>query len=105
MKTSEFVSQARDEIHMGGWTQGAYRNTEGVCVIGALDRVAMRNLQNGGIQAHKPAQAALLEKAREMFPGTIAHSIPGYNDASGRTKQDTLDMFDKTIIGLEERGL
>lgn len=106
MKLSEFISEARDEIHMA-WTQRAFRRGESVCAIGALDRVAMRHLQDGGVQAHKPAQGALLEKVNEMFPGKYGQwdYIPSFNDVATRTQQDMENLFDKTIIGLEEKGL
>lgn len=104
MQTSEFVAQARDEISMG-WVKGSFRNTQGVCVMGALDRVAMKNILNGGIQAHTPAQSAIQEQFREMFPDIQKVSIPGFNDSGLMTKQDILNGMDKTIIGLEEKGL
>lgn len=105
MKVSEFVAQARDHLS-AAWTKGSYRNSQdqSVCAIGALDRVAMENLQQGGVQAHSPAREALLVQAREMFNLPSLNYIPGLNDEMGRTKQDMLDLFDKTVIGLEEHG-
>ena len=103
MKTSEFVAQARDEIH-GGWVQGSYRNEQGVCILGALDRIALRNLQAGGVQARAVAQQEIEKMAQELFPDIWRGNIPELNDMFRTTKDDVLNLMDKTIIGLEEHG-
>ncbi|MBU8830851.1 hypothetical protein KL858_15510 [Mycolicibacterium goodii] len=54
-------------------------------------------------------QIAVAAQAREAIDAT-SRELCGYrgrtfNDTKGRTKQDMLDLYDKTIAGLEERGL
>lgn len=104
MKTSEFIAEARDEIYMG-WTKKAFRNDQGVCVIGALDRVALRHLVSGGARNRALAQIELKRTAAEMFPDVFHGSIPLFNDNSQTTKDDVLALMDKATIGLEEKGL
>jgi hypothetical protein len=98
MKVSEFLGEARDELNKG-WTQRAYQNGDGeVCAIGAIERVAMRNLDT--IQAAAEAQREIQSKAQEVY----GKYVQAFNDASTTSKQDVLDLFDKAIAGLEERG-
>jgi hypothetical protein len=100
MKASELAADARDELFQG-WTQSAYVTNEGtVCAIGAVERVAMRNMAfaQAGV-----VQAALDEKAAEIFGKPCL--VQEFNDYMRTTKQDMLDLFDKTVIGLEEKGL
>jgi hypothetical protein len=99
MKVSEFLGEARDELYKG-WTQRAYRTQAGsVCAVGAIERVALRHLDN--IDVAGQAQDAINKAAAEVHGITQVRSV---NDRIGTTKQDILDLFDKTIIGLEETG-
>ncbi|ORB11854.1 hypothetical protein BST37_17850 [Mycobacterium noviomagense] len=59
------------------------------------------------------ALTALEGKIAEMYPSGVvirsfeAHPgsrLPAFNDAPGRTMQEILDLIDKTLIGLEEKG-
>lgn len=103
MKTSQMVNEGRDELYQG-WTQGDYKNEQGVCVLGALDRVAMRHLANGGVKARAEAQKEIEKMAAELFPDVWRSSIPGLNDSYRTTKEDMLNLLDKTAISLEEHG-
>ena len=99
MKVSEFLTEARAELD-AGWIQGAWQNGNGdVCHEGACDRVAMRHLDQIPIAA--AARAAIDAKAMEIYGLASGRSV---NDTTGRQKQDMLDLYDKTILGLEERG-
>lgn len=98
MKVSEFLAQARDELFKG-WTKNHYRNGEGqVCAIGAIERVALSTM---AIEEAAAAQAEINAKAREIHGVEMVQHL---NDSMGTSKQDMLDLFDKTVIGLEERG-
>jgi hypothetical protein len=98
MKVSEFLAQARDELFKG-WTKNAYHNGEGqVCAIGAIERVALSTM---AIEEAARAQAEINAKAREIHGVDVVQHL---NDAGKTSKQDMLDLFDKTVIGLEERG-
>lgn len=98
MKASEFLAQARDEVFKG-WTQHSYRTTAGqVCAVGAIERVAMATM---AIETAAAAQAALNAKALEVH-GKV--QVQYVNDHVATRRQDVLDLFDKTIIGLEEQG-
>ena len=104
MLTSEFVDSARDEIYQG-WTQGSYRDDNGdVCILGALDRVALRNLQNGGPNAHARAKKEICKTAAELFPDVFQGSIPALNDMYSTSKDDVLALLDKTAMRLAEAG-
>ncbi|OCB09247.1 hypothetical protein A5717_26085 [Mycolicibacterium porcinum] len=99
MKVSEFLTEARAELD-AGWVQGTWQNGGGdVCHEGACDRVAMRHLDQIPVAA--AARAAIDAKAMEIYNEASGRIV---NDMEGRTKQDMLDLYDKTIIGLEERG-
>lgn len=99
MKVSEFLAAARDEVFKG-WTQRSYRTTAGaVCAVGAIERVAMATM---AIETAAAAQAALNAKALEVHGSSMVQSV---NDKTSTSQQDVLDLFDKTVIGLEEQGL
>nr|WP_083211393.1 hypothetical protein [Mycolicibacterium porcinum] len=59
----------------------------------------MRHLDQIPVAA--AARAAIDAKAMEIYNEASGRIV---NDMEGRTKQDMLDLYDKTIIGLEERG-
>lgn len=103
MQVSTFLDESRDEIY-AGWTKNAYRRDSGeVCLIGALDRVAMRHLGDDGVKARAKAQKELCKTAAEMFPEEFWGDIPSWNDGHA-TKQDVLDLLDKTALKCLERG-
>lgn len=113
MKPSELVAQARDELFKG-WAKGTLMNGEGsVCAVGALRRATMANVQNGAVGVFKEARQALNAKAVEMAADVGIDSsywsapltqVETFNDYRGTQKQDMLNLFDKTVIGLEETG-
>lgn len=98
MKASELLNEARDELFQS-WTQGSYVTAEGsVCAVGAIQRCAMRNMAfaEAGV-----AQNALDAKAFEIYGESMVQHV---NDSWTIRKQDMLDLFDKSSIGLEEVG-
>lgn len=97
MKTSQLLGEARDELAKG-WVKHAYSNAGNVCAVGALERVAMRHQD---IVAAAKAQAELNRLSAEIYDATCVQYL---NDRNRTSKQDMLDLFDKAIIGLEERG-
>lgn len=99
MKPSELLGEARDELYTG-WVKQAYVNAEGsVCAVGAVERCAMKHMAfaEAGV-----AQEALNAKALEIYGKTAIQHV---NDNHATSKQDMLDLFDKSINGLEESGL
>lgn len=104
MLTSEFIDQSRDEVYKG-WAQGSYRDHLGnVCILGAMDRVALRNISEGGVNAHALAKVEICHTAAEMFPDLFNGRIPGFNDNAATTKDDVLALLDKTAMRLAEAG-
>lgn len=103
MKVSEFVNEAAQELEQG-WVQRDYANDQGVCVLGALDRVAMRHLAKGSVPIRALAQKEIEQKAKEMFPDVFYGSIPSFNDNHLTVKADVLALMEETAIGLEEVG-
>lgn len=97
MKVSELLGEARDELAMG-WTKGAYSHNGSVCAVGAIERVALRTMD---VVAAARAQAEVDRLAREIYGDS---RVQEFNDRYSTSKQDVLDLFDKAIIGLEERG-
>lgn len=108
MKVSELLAHARDELYKG-WTKGALAKGQNVCAVGALRRATMGNIQNGSTRVFKEARTLLNVKAREMAADVgIDWEFDGveqFNDWSGTTHDDMLNLFDKTIIGAEEKSL
>lgn len=103
MRTSDFVDSVRDEIYKG-WAKGSYRDTNGnVCILGAMDRVALQHLPEG-VTAHALAKKEICHTAAEMFPDVFEGNIPGINDHSATTKDDVLALLDKTAMRLAENG-
>lgn len=104
MKASELAAEARDEIYMG-WTQDEYSNMAGhVCAVGAVERVALRNM---AIAQAGIVQAALNEKAQEMFGQAFGRNfdrVQSFNDDLHTTRDDVLALFDKVTLELGERG-
>lgn len=107
MKASEVLAAARDEIEKG-WTQNTFEDHEGsVCAVGAISRAAAQHKDtvdglDGFIDlcdAQETATAALERLVHEHG----GRSIMSYNDHA-TDKQQVLDLFDKAIAGLEERG-
>jgi hypothetical protein len=104
MKASEYIRAGRDEIAKG-WCK--YKGMDGngnVCAYGALARVTERIPMDVRI-AMKPngriAEDYLTALVVEIgFDGVIS-----MNDDPSTTQQDMLNLFEKTAIGLEERGL
>lgn len=97
MKASEVLGEARDELYLG-WAQGNYVGQAGtVCAIGAIERVALKNM---AIAEAGIAENALQEKAREIYNC----SVQRFNDNGRTLKEHVLELFDKTINGLEEIG-
>lgn len=107
MNQSEFLTAARDRIARG-WIKGAVSAPDGVCLIGALDRVSRdHGLKNYDLYSN--GLALVRQKVAEMWPGVKCwyDSLPdpiAFNDDSQRTHQDVLDVFDKAILGAQERG-
>lgn len=82
-------------------------NTGSVCAVGALRRATLNNIQQGSAALFGKARYVLNLKAREMaadvgLPPQI--HVENFNDGADTGKQDMLNLFDKAIIGLEERG-
>lgn len=104
MLTSDFIQDTRDEIFQG-WAQRSYRQDNGnVCILGAMDRVALRNIQNGGIPAHALAKNTICQVAAELFPDDFSGSIPSFNDRHNTSKDDVLALLDKASLKLAEVG-
>ena len=104
MLTSDFVDSVRDQVYQG-WTKCAYRRSNGdVCILGAMDRVALQNLTEGGPKAHALAKKEICKTAAEMFPDIFEGNIPGLNDHCATTKDDVLALLDKTAMRLAEVG-
>jgi len=102
MKVSEFVAQVRDVLS-GHWTQGRYKNehTGDVCILSGCERVTLYNIAEQDIvPTAARAVKAINKKTHEMHNVSI---IP-FNDDDDTNHQDVLNLLDKTVIGLEERG-
>lgn len=96
MKTSEFLRNAREHVNRG-WCKRKGRDEYGnVCVMGAICRAEAE------MGAFNTGYAVLRDQLKEFgYPPNLVL----FNDAPETTKQDVLNLFDKAILSLEERGL
>jgi hypothetical protein len=93
---AEILEAVADGFESGryGWIQGRYENTEGFCSMGALyyeyryDRPVTYTLDE-----HLEMEEGLLEAADRLQVRAGSRSIPSWNDAYGRTKEEVIDTF------------
>lgn len=103
MKTSEFLSHARERLNKG-WCQNLAEDTKGnVCAWGALWDVG--NVLAYQVQGVLKISATALGELNHFAHEQGFLSIVKMNDHPETTKLDMLNAFDKVIIGLEEKGL
>ena len=74
---------AADYIREHGWCQNVLESDGRVCMYGAIERIAPE---------HDNRSRMLIEALRENVPEYL---IAQFNDASGRTKEEVLEVFDK----------
>jgi len=108
MTKRELLVEAR-KLVAGGWTQKTYsRDAYGhqipfgdsrcsqFCLSGAVQHAGAVNGGFGFVQ-----KAVLAELRDAIGPNT---AIALWNDAKDRTQQEVLDVIDKAIKALDERG-
>ena len=115
-RTPEAIAEACEqtaEILEGQWTQGDWytppfmdrsgdRHPATYCVEGALAAVLgieAVNMQREGREVTALRNCAVYRAVRDTIReqgGTIGDSLPGWNDAAGRTEQQVLDVLHAT---------
>lgn len=82
------LERAKNLINAHGWTQGTYGSEdEGFCLMGAVSRANDDVIPWGAID--------------HLVSALGSEQIIGWNDTFGRTKEEVLDLFDRTIARLE----
>lgn len=109
----EILTEAKRMLQGGLWRQTAYDDGQKVCAIGAVRRAA-RGHGNGEKDAIVALNEALPEcwwekrhdatrltraELRASHMLSAGYLIPSYNDASGRTVEDIISLFDHAIAG------
>lgn len=97
MNTKDYLVEAKNLILNHGWVQGGYGNErQGYCAVGALTQV-QNNLVERGVDETE-AFAAFMEADSAIEDALRQHgyvtAIPFWNDASGRTREQVLEIFD-----------
>ena len=115
MTKLEILTEARRLLVDVGWTQGQSRafrmgDVTGYCATGALAE-ATRNLHkepswqqelsNAAHSNYHGALAALNDGVRARTQNLHAEVVP-WNDTTGRTKAEVLDLFDAAIAATGE---
>lgn len=102
MKTSKILSDARGRLDRG-WCQRVGADEHGnLCAVAAVG-VAESAAIGLGVSPTIPYPVdALYEKLKEF--GSY-QTLVEFNDDPHTSKQDVLNLFDKTILGLQEKGL
>lgn len=99
---ADVLDNAADLIESKGWIQNAYRDANGYCSVGAIMGVFNLVELNQEDEAHSDehidfltdsAEVALIRKLRDKGAIGVEAGVIGWNDASGRTKQQVLDLF------------
>jgi len=101
--TSEILSDARGRLDRG-WCQGTSADEHGnLCAMAAVSAAVLYAKQLG-VETHTvfphPSDA-LSEKVKEF--GSY-ETVVQFNDDPRTSKQDVLNLFDKAILGLQEKG-
>ncbi|MFE7797029.1 hypothetical protein [Nocardia sp. NPDC057440] len=92
-RSIEVLKSAKALLVLDGWTQGSYLNDEGrMCANGALYWVEGHYYSGSGKH--------LIETVREITNDQYI-GVESWNDQPGRTVEEVLDMYDKTIARLE----
>ena len=110
MNTKAILTRAKELIEQG-WTQKtSARNSNGkirsaydsdacqFCMIGAIDRAAFE-LTSGSLQRTTVAREAVDQLHSRLMMDTYGKSVSVamFNDATGRTKREVLEAFERTI--------
>lgn len=97
-ETVELLRGGMRLLETGGWIQGALRNNNGRCALGALDDACERK----DLQDRERFRAErLLEDAIPTGPKAVGL----YNDAKGRTREQVLALYAAAIQLAEQRGV
>lgn len=102
--TSELVENAIERINTDGWTQRNFHDGGGAhCAIGALGDLAVSAWQ------YRSVRHAVLTWERELMDlmgidPDVWPTIPTWNDAEGRTKDEVLDALMTAAKKLREMG-
>lgn len=110
MKTSEVLERARTEVARG-WTKGEYVNEGGnVCALGAVHRACGHRFDQHGYPVTESdgplSECSIACAALRAHLGEFGDFvfIEDFNDDEGIVQQDVLNLFDKAIGTLQERG-
>lgn len=107
MKASEFLELTKQELLEHGWTQRASQDLQGRhCLTGAMSAVmsAMRVDHRAFDNTYLICYKALSDKVIEITGDKNMRSLPGWNDRVAKSRQDVIDLCDKTIGWLQECG-
>ena len=83
---TQMLSDGRERVQLG-WCQRSMRQPGSVCMIGSLTV--------SDFHTFTQAEGLVLEAID--FLGYPHRSVPGFNDAAGRTRDQVLEVFDKAI--------
>ena len=98
---SAFIREARGHIS-NGWAQNKWDDGESCCVIGALERVAMEHLAEGGTEVYGPAKARVLKNLQLVFAAENTYDIPSLNDRSDAKQEDIEAALFKAELEAED---
>lgn len=93
-KYQKVLREIKDLLKKHGWTQGAYKNHDGLCLVGALYEACSRVSLTD-----RPIQAEVQTYISDAVGETAGHctTITAWNDNENRTKKQVLKMLDLAI--------
>lgn len=102
MSVIETLSKARGLLETKGWVQGTYRDSNGFCLVGAIQEVK-DSFYPTGIYPH--LLQSVLDTGYEI-DYSIHDDVPlfDWNDEPNRTMEEVLELIDTTIARLESEG-
>lgn len=103
------LQATKDWLMENGWVQKSFREENGACILGAMNRAAWVedygyrdkmiwwDVKNNVVEL---ICEVIEDHKEEDFNGTIM----SWNDEEGRTFNEVIDVIDEAIIRSKERG-
>jgi hypothetical protein len=82
-RVKRVLKEARRLIEEEGWTQGAFHNSRGYCLVGAVEEATGYSDFGGEVVWELDLQ--------------LGDNVLYWNDKPGRTKEEVVSLLDRTI--------
>jgi hypothetical protein len=90
-RVKRVLKKARRLIEENGWVQGTFHNSQGYCLVGAVDEAA------SGFVLNDEAIQELDSNLNDISSPYPRSNIFYWNDKLGRKKREVVSLLDRTI--------